>query len=1395
MRKPFRFFLLLTACLCASSLSAQSGKLPAWALGEFIRPANQNPIILPDGESTFYCPIKQQQMKWEENDTFNPAATIKDGKICVLYRAEDTTGVGIGQRTSRIGYAESSDGINMTKRPEPVLYPAKDAAREYDSPGGCEDPRIAVTEDGLYVMFYTGNNKKNARLCVATSRDLINWDKHGLAFLKAHNGRFKDTWSKAAAIVTEIKNGRQVITRIDGKYFMYWGEFETYAATSDDLIHWTPVLDDKNELRVIAKPRKGYFDSDLVECGPPALLTSDGILLLYNGKNSTKHELADVNYPMGTYSAGQLLMDRNDPFKVIGRLDTPFFYPQEAFEKSGQYKDGTVFIEGLVFFRNKWFLYYGCADSKVGVAIYDPAATEKKESLIAGSYNLRQDNRDDDAAGNGWLVRRNAVTALIAYNDFDVFGTQEPRHNQVEDIVAALPQYAYVGVGREDGITKGEYAAIFYKKEKFRLIDSGQFWLSETPEVPSKGWGANYVRICTWACFENKEDGFRFRVFNHHADHETPMAQVEGTRLILSRIQAAGCNEPVILMGDFNADQNSPSYRTVAETGLLHDSYERAAQRYTPAGTGSDFGKPMRFKERIDHIFVSADFAVARYAILTDTYLAPIAGSDPAIYSYRFPSDHNAVKAELVYRKVSQPARSNEPVDYVNTLAGTLSTREFSAGNTYPAVAMPWGMNFWTPQTGKMGDGWTYVYTADKIRGLKQTHQPSPWIGDYGQFSIMPVTTGRIFDQDERASWFSHKAEIARPNYYSVYLADHDVTAEITPTERAVMFRLTYPQCDTAYLVVDAFDAGSYVKIIPAENKIVGYTTKNRGAVPDNFRNWFVIVSDTPFDCFSAVADGKIMDNIALTDANHAGGIVGFRTTRGQQVQLRVASSFISLEQAERNLKELGDGNFDRIVAQGRNRWNEVLGRIRIEDDNIDNLRTFYSCLYRSVLFPRDFSEIDAHGNRVHYSPFNGKVLPGHLYVDTGFWDTFRSLFPLLNLVYPDVSAKIQEGLVNTCLESGWLPEWTSPGHRNSMVGNNSASVVADAWMKGIRNHDIETLWQAMLRGANNVNPDVHSVGRLGCEYYNKLGYVPNNVGIRHNAARSLEYAYNDWCIYTLGKALGKPEKQIAIYKERAMNYRHLYNPAYKMMSGRDDKGVFDPNFDPAAWSDAFCEGNSWHWSFCVFHDPQGLINLMGGASEYDRMLDAVFATPGTEGMKSRSMIHEMREMQTMNMGQYAHGNQPIQHMVYMYNWGNQPWKSQYWARQIMNRLYNANPDGYCGDEDNGQTSAWYVFSALGFYPVCPGSDQYAIGSPLFRKVEIDLPDGKKITINAVDNKPENVYIQSMTVNKKVCDRNYVSHSELVKGATINYFMAPIPNTKRGIGAREVPYSFSGNGN
>ena len=737
-------------------------------------------------------------------------------------------------------------------------------------------------------------------------------------------------------------------------------------------------------------------------------------------------------------------------------------------------------------------------------------------------------------------------------------------------------------------------------------------------------------------------------------------------------------------------------------------------------------------------------------------------------------------------------AEAKDWTQYVNPLMGTQSSFELSTGNTYPAIARPWGMNFWTPQTGKMGDGWQYTYTANKIRGFKQTHQPSPWINDYGQFSIMPVTGKLEFDEEKRASWFSHKGEIATPSYYKVYLAEHDVVTEMTPTERAVLFRFTFPENEHSYIVVDAFDKGSYVKVIPEENKIIGYTTRNSGGVPENFKNYFVIEFDKPFTYKGTFADKKLEEGNLEQKADHTGAIIGFSTRKGEIAHARIASSFISFEQAAQNLKELGNDSFEQLAQKGNDAWNNVLGKIEVEGGNLDQYRTFYSCLYRSLLFPRKFYEFTADGQPIHYSPYNGQVLPGYMYTDTGFWDTFRCLFPFLNLMYPSVNKEIQEGLINTYKESGFFPEWASPGHRGCMIGNNSASVLVDAYMKGVKVDDVKTLYEGLIHGTENVHPEVSSTGRLGYQYYNKLGYVPYDVKINENTARTLEYAYDDWCIYQLAKALNRPKKEIELFAKRAMNYRNVFDKESKLMRGRNENGQFQSPFSPLKWGDAFTEGNSWHYSWSVFHDPQGLIDLMGGKKMFITMLDSVFAVPPVfDDSYYGQVIHEIREMTVMNMGNYAHGNQPIQHMIYLYNYAGQPWKAQYWLRQVMDRMYTPGPDGYCGDEDNGQTSAWYVFSALGFYPVCPGTDEYVIGAPLFKKATLHFENGNNLVIDAQNNSKENLYIESLRVNGQESTRNYLKHADLLQGGTIEFKMGSHPNLNRGINDDDAPYSFS----
>ncbi len=733
-------------------------------------------------------------------------------------------------------------------------------------------------------------------------------------------------------------------------------------------------------------------------------------------------------------------------------------------------------------------------------------------------------------------------------------------------------------------------------------------------------------------------------------------------------------------------------------------------------------------------------------------------------------------------------------VDYVNPLMGTDSSFELSNGNTYPAIATPWAMNFWTPMTSKMGDGWTYKYDENKIRGIKQTHQPSPWINDYAAFSLMAVTGKLKYQEDERASWFSHKAETVKPYHYSTYLADYDVVMEVSPTERAAHFKFTFPEADSAYVMLDAFFKGSMVKIIPEERKIIGYCRNNSGGVPENFHNYFVAEFDKDFEVNHTWTDEwELKKNTTNSEGEHVGAIIGFKTKKGETVHVKVASSFISPEQAQLNLdREIGKDSFEVTKSKAKEAWEKELSRIVVDDKNIDNVKTFYSSLYRVLLFPRKFYEFDADNKVMHYSPYNGEVLPGYMFTDNGFWDTFRAVFPFFNMMYPELNEKIMEGLANTYKESGWLPEWASPGHRDCMIGSNSAPIIADAFLKDVGEANSSILFEAILKNATvSEGRPVNSVGRAGLEYYNKLGYVPYNIEVNENVARTLEYAYADFTIAKMAEKLGKTEIAEK-YFEKSLNYKRVFDNETKWMRGKNEDGNFQAPFNPLKWGDAFTEGNSLHYTWSVFHDINGLVDLMGGKKGFENKLDEVFnMSPDFDASYYGFTIHEIREMQIVNMGNYAHGNQPIQHMIYLYNYVNASYKAQEKIRDVLLNLYSATPDGYCGDEDNGQTSAWYVFSALGFYPVTPGVDQYVIGSPLFDRATLKLQNGNTFVIKANNNSTNNFYVDSASLNGKPYSHTFIEFEAIQNGGNLEFNMSSKPNMDWGSKQEDIPYSLS----
>ena len=723
------------------------------------------------------------------------------------------------------------------------------------------------------------------------------------------------------------------------------------------------------------------------------------------------------------------------------------------------------------------------------------------------------------------------------------------------------------------------------------------------------------------------------------------------------------------------------------------------------------------------------------------------------------------------------------PLSLVNPLQGTDSHAGYSHGNEYPAIALPFPMNTWAPYTQPAHNSFYYQYHDTKLRGIRQTHQPSPWIGDYGVFALMPVSGKLALKEDDRASDFRHEDETAQPSYYRVHLDTWKTVAEVTPTERCARFRFTFEQPGDSYVVLDAFPGNSAVEITSTENKITGVCRFNHGGVPTGFGNYFVIVFDRPFSAHGVWSPESVQAGGTKLEGKHVGAYLQFETGGSKVVGCKVASSFISAEQALRNLQtEVGDADFDTLRQRAEERWNQALGRVRIEGGLEDQRRTFYSALYRSILYPHRFYEYDQAGKPVYFSPYDGKLHEGVLYTDSGFWDTFRAAHPLYNLLFPEISAEILQGLLNAYDQSGWLPSWASPGHRGCMIGNHAFSLLADGWAKGIRSFDAQKAVAAMVHDANTQGPDsCRSIGRDGAEYYNKLGYVPySNVrgekSFAEATAKTLEFAYDDFCAAKLAGAIGK-SADAEQFARKAMNYTNLFDTKTGFMRGRKADGSWCEPFDPTEWGGPFTEGCSWHWTWSVFQDMPGLINLMGGDKAFAAKLDAVFTSPNTfKAGTYGNPIHEMVEMAALDMGQYAHGNEPIHHMIYLYDYVGQPWKTQSRIRLAMTQLYQATPDGLCGDEDTGQMSAWYVFSALGFYPVCPGTTGYSIGSPLFDRATLMLAGGKTFTIQAKNNGPQHPYIRGAKLNGQSWDKVYLDHDQLVGGGEMVFDMASAPD-------------------
>ena len=736
---------------------------------------------------------------------------------------------------------------------------------------------------------------------------------------------------------------------------------------------------------------------------------------------------------------------------------------------------------------------------------------------------------------------------------------------------------------------------------------------------------------------------------------------------------------------------------------------------------------------------------------------------------------------------------------YVNPFIGT-----GGHGHTFPGAIVPHGMISPSPDT--RIDRWDacsgYYYADSTINGFSHTHLSGTGCCDYGDVLLMPTVgeqkylpTGSQSQQMAYASAFSHQNETAEPGYYSVFLDTYQVKAELTASKRAAIHRYTFPESKEAGFILDLDYSLQRQTNKEMEIEVISPTEicgrkKTMYWAFDQYINFYAKFSK-PFTYT------LVTDSMALDDGGRllptCKALLHFDTTKDEQVFVKVGISAVDIEGARKNVEtEIPDWDFDGVRKDARKAWNETLSKIDITTNDKDDETIFYTALYHTAISPNLFTDVDGRYLGMDLQVHQGDTL-NPMYTIFSLWDTFRALHPLMTIIDPDLNNAFIRSLIKKHQEGGIFPMWDmASNYTGTMIGYHAVPVIVDAYMKGVKVDDVKTLYEGLIHGTGNVHPQISSTGRLGHEYYNKLGYVPYDVKINENTARTLEYAYNDWCIYQLAKTLNRPKKEQKLFAQRAMNYRNVFDKESNLMRGRNEDGQFQSPFSPLKWGDAFTEGNSWHYSWSVFHDPQGLIDLMGGETSFVNMLDSVFAVPPLfDESYYGQVIHEIREMTVMNMGNYAHGNQPIQHMIYLYNYAGQPWKAQYWLRQVMNRMYTPGPDGYCGDEDNGQTSAWYVFSALGFYPVCPGTDEYVLGAPLFKKATLHLENGNNLVIDAPDNNNDNIYIESLLFDGTNYTKNYLKHEDILKGGVIKCNMDSQPNLQRGTQPADFPYSFS----
>jgi predicted alpha-1,2-mannosidase len=715
-------------------------------------------------------------------------------------------------------------------------------------------------------------------------------------------------------------------------------------------------------------------------------------------------------------------------------------------------------------------------------------------------------------------------------------------------------------------------------------------------------------------------------------------------------------------------------------------------------------------------------------------------------------------------------------VTHVNILQGTDSDKDLSHGNTLPLVGMPWGMVAWSIQNARGENGRWFFQPNGTFEGFRATHQPSPWMGDYGQFLIVPD----LARSGPGSITYDTNTAVLQPDYERLDLLGGAITAELTATESCGVFRITFKEGAAGRLRLKSFGEAEF-KI--AGRKVYGVSRVKPRGTPQNFGVYFVLSLDRDITLGESDSSGIFNPGAKFKEVHRC---VDFKTSPNKAVLLKVATSFISWEQAEQNLHAETEGDFDSVHQRVAAVWNERLGRMEIEADPGRN-KTFYSCLYHALMFPQRMFELDASGKPIHYSPYDGKIHDGVLYGNIGIWDAFRTTFPLLTLVYTGQLNEILQGFVAAAKEGdGTLPEWPSPGYRRCMIGQHCAAIFADALAKGQRGFDVDAAYESLRKSAFTP-PSPGMLVRDGMESYLQLGYTP---GIRYSVSTALDYAYDDWCVARMARLLNHPDVETTLMA-RAQNYRKLWDSSVGFMRDRKPDGSWVEPFDEFAWGGPYAESGPWQASWFVPHDPAGLASLLGGRDQFAAKLDRLMSQPPTFHVGGYGHpIHEMVEMSVIPFGQCSLGNQPAFGIPYLVAAIGQPWKTQYWTRRACRELFNSTPRGFPGDEDNGSTASWYILSSIGLYPGCPGTPEYIVTCPLYSKVVLHLAERKTLKITASSNSEKNVYIQKRRFNGRTDSKVCISHQDLIRGGELHFQMGPEPKSQTR-GSADLPYSAS----